>query len=445
VNLTNKDLDGSGHRWPEGVQDGTEPGIVAGVVAPRWTVAQIGHREEYAAARFFAAEGRLARLYNDIWCRHGARVLQRGPTPFRRFSLRHHPTLQHERVVAWSPTSAAHRVLCAARMRGQPGAGREVALRHGAWFDAKVARRLGRLSLDPENDAFFSFNLGCLETLRHLRARGVTALVDQFDPARVEYDLVRAEAERWPGWQAAPTVIPEAYFERVRAEWEAAAGVVVNSAWSADALVRQGVPRERIVIVPLAYEPRVRLHEPRPRNDGPLRVLWLGNVILRKGIQYLIEAARLLSDRSIRIVVVGPVRISERAVRSAPSSVEFRGEVTHDRISDEYADADVFVLPTLSDGFGLTQLEAMAHGLPVVTTPNCGPVVDHGHDGLVVPAADADALADALATLDDDRDMVESMSKQSLVKAAQFSLERYGAGLDAAAERFALGPNARRG
>ena len=56
----------------------------------------------------------------------------------------------------------------------------------------------------------------------------------------------------------------------------------------------------------------------------------------------------------------------------------------------------MFVLPTLSDGFAITQLEAMAHGLPVVATPNCGRVVTDGEDGLIVPPADADALASAI-------------------------------------------------
>jgi glycosyltransferase involved in cell wall biosynthesis len=415
------------------------------VTARRWTVAQIGHREEYAAARAFAGQGRLTRLYNDIWCRYGADALRRGPGPLRRMALRHHPALDDAAVTSWTPAGLAHRAASAMRSRGRSSGVYGVALRHGSWFDRRVARHLAGQPLRPDQDAFFGFDLGCLETLRLLRSREVVAVVDQFDPARIEYDLVRAEAERWPGWSPELPVIPEAYFERLQAEWEAAAGVIVNSAWSAEALVRQGVARERIEVVPLAYEPRDRLASPRPRHEGPLRVLWLGSVILRKGIQYLVEAARLLGDRSIEVVVVGRIGIAEAVVRSAPANVVFRGEVIHDRVAQEYAAADVFVLPTVSDGFGLTQLEAMAHGLPVVTTPRCGSVVDDRVDGLVVPAGDGEALAKALATLDDDRDMVEAMSGMALAKSSQFTLERYGAGLDAAAERFAPAVTAERG
>src|SRR5439155_12932216 len=80
----------------------------------------------------------------------------------------------------------------------------------------------------------------------------------------------------------------------------------------------------------------------------------------------------------------------------------------------------------------ITQIEAMAHGLPVLTTPNCGAVVDHGRDGLIVSAGDAQALAAAIAAFDDDRGRVAAMSEAALAKSRQFSLAAYAARLDAA-------------
>lgn len=400
---------------------------------PRWHVAQIGHREEYAAARAAAASGRLAALYTDVWCRHGAATLAVGPSPLRRLALRHHAALRDERVVAWTGAGTVRQAVAAVRRRVGDGTRYDEFLRYGQWFDATVRHRLRREPPAP-GDAFLGFTSGCLATLQHLRAGGVTALVDQIDPGRREYELVLEEAERWPGWEPRPAPVPDAYFDRVRAEWDAAAGVVVNSSWSARLLVEDGVGAERITVLPLAYEPNP---PPVPRRPGdphaPLTVLWLGSVILRKGIQYLVEAAKLLSDRTLRIKVVGPVGISEAAVRSAPASVEFVGDVTHNLVSQHYATADVFVLPTVSDGFAQTQLEAMAHGVPVVTTPNCGDVVDPGRDGLIVPAGDPHGLAAALASLDEDRDLLARMTELAPLKAKQFSLDHYRAGLDAAA------------
>jgi glycosyltransferase involved in cell wall biosynthesis len=156
-------------------------------------------------------------------------------------------------------------------------------------------------------------------------------------------------------------------------------------------------------------------------------------VVLRKGIQYLVEAARQLVDRPIRFVVIGPVGISTAAIASAPPNMEFLGRATRDRTAAAYRSADLFVLPTLSDGFAVTQLEAMSHGLPVITTPNCGEVVSHGLDGLVIPAGDAPALAAAIADLADDRPQLEAMSRRAVVKAQTFSLGDVAIRLDALA------------
>ena len=98
------------------------------------------------------------------------------------------------------------------------------------------------------------------------------------------------------------------------------------------------------------------------------------------------------------------------------------GRVTRDRLGEVYRQSHVFVLPTISDGFAITQLEAMAHGLPVVITPNCGRVVTDGVDGLIVPARDSRALADALARLDADRELVREMSRNALQTIRKYDL-----------------------
>jgi glycosyltransferase involved in cell wall biosynthesis len=409
-----------------------------------WTVAQIGARENYAAARAFAPVGRLHRLYTDVWCRYGAGLLRYGPAATRALAGRWHAGVPSDRVVSFTVAALWHEV------RSRFGRNRasdiyDAYLRAGRWFDHRLLVHLDRHPLVPGTDAFFTYNTGALKTLRALRQRGFVGLVDQMDTGRAAYDLVREEAARWPGWELAPLTVPDAYFDRIAAEWEAASGVVVNSDWTAQALVLQRVPREKIHVVPMAYEPPVlgALTQPRSPGRRPLVVLWLGNVVLQKGIQYLVAAARLLADRPIRFVVVGHVGISRRAVESAPPSVEFVGRVTRDRAAEAYRAADLFVFPTLSDGFGLTQLEAMAHGLPVVATPNCGAVVEHGRDGLIVPAGDAAALATAVANLADDPGRRAEMGRQALVKAGTFSLAAYAGRLDAIADRVAAAPNPR--
>jgi glycosyltransferase involved in cell wall biosynthesis len=159
-------------------------------------------------------------------------------------------------------------------------------------------------------------------------------------------------------------------------------------------------------------------------------VLFLGQVILRKGIQYLIEAAMLLRNEAIHFDIVGSIGISDQAVASAPSNMTFHGPVSRDRTEGFYRSSDLFVLPTLSDGFALTQLEAMAHGLPVIATPNCGEVVTDGVDGLIVPGSDSNALAEAFQLLIQDPEKLRSMSAATKAKVEQFSLSKLAENLE---------------
>ena len=295
-------------------------------------------------------------------------------------------------------------------------------VRMGKQFCQAVNGDLAKRMLDPQNMSFYGYDTGCLETMQMLRERGLFCVVNQIDPAREEEGMVLEEVRRWPGWEKVEGRKPEVYWERLEQEWKLADAVVVNSQWSRDALVKQGVAEEKIVVIPLAYEDSARLVVTE-KKPGPLQVLWLGNVILRKGIQYLVEAAKFLPLEDVRITVAGPIGISPEAVQSAPSNVKFIGRVTRDEAARIYAEADLFVLPTISDGFAITQLEAMGHGLPVITTPNCGKVVTDGVDGMIIPIRDAKALANAIMCFANDRKMLGAASEAAKAKSKEFSID----------------------
>lgn len=393
-------------------------------MAVQWTVAQIGAREHYAVAIALERRGSLAALYTDAWSRRSLAPRAWYPAGVNAMLARRTAALPDAKVRSFTP-AVLRRELARTLGRGTVGL-YERFIETGQWFANAVCKDLDQRSVHPDRDAFFGYNTGCLEVFEHLRDRGVLCVVDQIDPARVEEALVREERERWPEWEASAPAIPEAYWQRLQTEWALADRVVVNSDWSRTALEQQGVPRDKLAIVPLAYEPP-DIVPPRVRSESggrPLLVLWLGTVSLRKGIPYLLEAARLVLNENVKFVVAGPVLISPTIVGSAPRNVEFTGRITRSALTHIYAEADVFVLPTISDGFAITQLEAMAHGLPVVTTPNCGEVVTNGVDGFVVAPRDVTQLAAAIGCLANDRELVETMSAHAVRRARDFSLSR---------------------
>lgn len=364
--------------------------------------------------------GLLDRLYTDAWCYRGSSLLKLGPAPLQRFAGRQCSEIPNAKVTAFNTWSWIQSLQ---RQAGSATQGYEKFLTIGKAFAGKVTRALRQRGVKTEEDIFFGFDTGCLETLEWLNARKVFSVVDQIDTARELEQTMLEEQSSWSGWEAESIRVPEAYFARLASEWHTASAVLVNSEWSRQALIRQGVPADKLIVVPCAYEAPVRDAEPQ-RREGPLRVLWVGSVILRKGIQYLMEAARLLDARRFQIRVVGPIGISDAAVATAPGNLRFDGPVPRTRLAQVYREADVFVFPTLSDGFGITQLEAMSHGLPVIATPNCGAVVTHESDGMIVPARDARRLAEALARFESDRDLLLACSRNALEKVEQFSIEK---------------------
>lgn len=396
-------------------------------------MAQLGAREHYAVPRALHRRAQLRGLFTDAYCARGRRWFERGPALLRSFAARHHPDLPRDRVVSFTSAAVLER-LRRGHFRGRADE-YEAYVAEGRAFAQRVARAVCALELDSSQDAFFGYDTGALEVIEALAARGVPSVVDQIDPGPVEERLVVEERARWPGWEPDTGRIPDVYWDRLRAEWAAADRVVVNSEWSRSALVREGVPERKLIVVPLAFEaPRGVVASPRERRRGTLRILWLGSVVLRKGIPYLLEAARRLLDRDVDFVVAGPVQISPAAVAGAPRNVRFVGRVTRDATAAMYDAADVFVLPTISDGFAITQLEALAHGVPVIATPNCAAVVTPGLDGSIVPAGDADALAAAIAQLDDDRALLAEMSVAAPRTAARYSVDRLGDALGALLE-----------
>ena len=104
---------------------------------------------------------------------------------------------------------------------------------------------------------------------------------------------------------------------------------------------------------------------------------------------------------------------------------KYLGHIPRNEIIKEYLSADVFVLPTIADGFGLVHLEAMACGVPAVTTENCGSVVDHNIDGLIIPIRDPIAIADAILKIVENRDLRDKMSRAAKIKASKYTWSQY--------------------
>jgi len=302
------------------------------------------------------------------------------------------------------------------------------------WFQHKVVSFLrSQLSAIDYQPILLSYSYTALEPFRYAKAQGWKTLLVQIDPGPEEEAIVAEEAARVrelaAGWQPAPTE----YWALWRAECKLADRIVVNSEWSREALVRRGIPRDKISVIPVAYEARevrgqtseirrARSYPARFTQERPLRILFLGLINLRKGVARLLEAARILRDEPVEFWMVGPLETAHASTIGNAGRVKWFGPVTRNEATEFYRDADVFILPTLSDGFAITQLEAQAHGLPVIVSKFCGKVVENGLDGMVLEEPTGACIAAAVRDCIADSDRLQKLAAASRLR-DEFTIE----------------------
>jgi glycosyltransferase involved in cell wall biosynthesis len=398
-----------------------------------WFVSAIGAREHYAPARALREAGLLTAFYTDLWMPHGRALLLRGPGPLRRLAGRFHPSIPAQSAISFNWHGLARAIQAEFSKRQPQEIRHELFMRQARRYAELVATHLTR-NFRPEliDGLLFGFKNGSLETFRALADAGLPTIrvLDQFDAAGEHAAILAQEHRKWPNWANPPAGIDDRLSRRWRDEWDLADVIYVNSEWTKQAIVRQGVPEAKIAIGPLAFDMSIAARsKPISMPTKPLKVLWVASVNLGKGIQYLIEAARALNRAQFEFIVVGDIQIRAEGLNQAPANMRFVGHVPREEVASFYRWADLYVLPTLSDNWPMTQVEAMAYGLPVITTTSCGTPVDDGADGIIIPPANSDALKAALERLYKHRDELDRMAGAARRKAAIFTLRNYAESL----------------
>jgi glycosyltransferase involved in cell wall biosynthesis len=162
------------------------------------------------------------------------------------------------------------------------------------------------------------------------------------------------------------------------------------------------------------------------KTTGPLKFIYAGQCSLRKGIPVLLQAWRDAQMKDAQLELVGSWHFAEEKKRELPDNVIFTGPVSPAVLRERYQSSDVFVFPSFFEGFGLVLLEAMACGLPVITTDaTAGPDIVDNQTGQVVPVGNVDALTDSLRWFADHRDRLPEMRKAARTKAETFTWENY--------------------
>jgi glycosyltransferase involved in cell wall biosynthesis len=261
-----------------------------------------------------------------------------------------------------------------------------------------------------------------------VRELGKPFLLDQSiaHPA-VNESTSRFLSREFPDWQTTIEGKSANELECERHEHGLATKIIAASTFTKKTLAENGIPPEKIVVNP--YGVNLKLFHPptEPRQRGPIRFL-LSSESARKGVPLLIKSWQSLKLQNSELWLVGPISPSQRSLIPDSPTIKIKGKYPLEELPALIRQCDVMVFPSYCEGFALVLLEALASGLPIITTEaTAGPdLIEPNKEGFLIPSGNLDALSDSIKFFADDPTRVEAMSRAARLCAERFSWDSYG-------------------
>ena len=250
---------------------------------------------------------------------------------------------------------------------------------------------------------------------------------------RYAHKILKIEQEKWPEWADTITGFSDSRDKLMRKDDEIrlADRIFVASSFTAKTLEAFPDTLPPIEIIPYGFPPvidaSVQLEKFQKNKNSPLKLLYVGSLTQRKGIANLFEAVDDLTQ-DVELTIVGnKVTTHCPALDDALTNHKWIPTMAHDKILNLMQEQDIFVFPSLFEGFGLVITEAMSQGTPVITTDRTAgkEFIEHGVNGWLVDAGSTKSLREQLRSLVNDRTVIERVSKQALITAKSRPWEKY--------------------
>lgn len=276
-------------------------------------------------------------------------------------------------------------------------------------FGAALARKLEKhANKDGTFIAWSSFGLETLE--KKLFARN--AIIRDSSHIEFQMEVLQKEYEQF----GVPMQDRRAVIRRESLEYELADEIIVLSEFARRTFLQRGVPPEKLKLLRLGVDTRLFGPSGRKYTGGVLNIIYFGSLSIRKGVHYLLDACEGL--KNIRLTLLGPVEevFRPRLERAMRSGVRYLNPLSGEKLAAEVSDHDVFVMPTLEDGFGQTVIQAMSAGLVPISTDRCGASerIVPGKTGFQIPAGKAEPLRELLRKLQDNPPLVQQIQQALL-------------------------------
>jgi glycosyltransferase involved in cell wall biosynthesis len=280
-------------------------------------------------------------------------------------------------------------------------------------------------------DAIYGYNGAALKLFTYANQQNLYKVLEQtIAPHLIESEILKDEYLRYPEWNESLYFFNQKFSETEFKEWNLSDLIICGSKFVYEGIRKAGGPIDRCVVIPNASSLPVPIsfskeYEEKKLNKiakKQLNVLTVGEVSLRKGTQYIFDAAKNF-NAIVKFRLVGPINVSGKLRDKLSSILELKGPVPRSLVHKDYEWADVYLLPSLCEGSAGSVYEALSFGLPVICTENTGSIVRNGEDGFIIPIKDSKCIVDKINQFLDEPDLIAKMSNNA--KASFYNQAQY--------------------
>ena len=379
-------------------------------------VQQVGARMDYAVPRTLFNSNLLGALVTDLYF----------SSPMRMSSL--------SRYSGGIPLSHVSRDNC----RGIAYRALLTQTRFRAWPHLQMAENIAGRTLEAVRTTgaglVYGFDTAMLPSIDRLSSEGTKIVMEQCIAPRAQFirAMLHLEGKLSDlGFDAGETGLGEtlAYAAILsgleQEEWKRVDRIYCPSPFVAKALEFEGVPNGKIRILPYGVSLENRSIVKRTQTNEVPKVVFGGSFSWRKGALEFGSMASALRGRAI-FEACGKAALDPKIINKVAPNVIQRGHLSRNAFLNVLSRADIFVLPSYSEGSATVIYEAMALGVPCVVSAECGSVITHGEDGIIVPASDETKLTEAVDLLLTDIEMRHEMGAKAKLAAQNYTRESYG-------------------
>jgi glycosyltransferase involved in cell wall biosynthesis len=362
-------------------------------------------------------------------------IARRLRAEFRRFN---HPALDPALVRTSGLAEWGERLAARAGLRG-------MAQRIDAWGNRRFVAQLAREIRSPEPFAVWGYSASSLSSFELAKQHGRTCILDRTNGDFRIYNAMMAEIrDRYGEWfLPIEREVPAQTIAADQREYELADAIVVGSPFAAGT-IRAAVPDPaidaKLRVLEYCYDEMLfgGLPPPRPvKRDGPVRFLWVGLVIPRKGIQHVLEAIARIPRSAAELTIVGDLKVPKKAFAPYADRVTYLPTVARADVPAIMAAHDVFLLPSYFEGAGITLYEALAAGCGLIQSDRCASAVT-AETGIQIGTPSTEAVYAAMMAAIDDRDRLDGWRAAAQGEARNHTFARYQANIAALLDELRL-------